>query len=375
MKKILFVDHTPFAGGAQLVLAEHLRYLDRTRFLPLVACTDTVPALLDAYGNAGAEVRLTPLPRLRGSGFGFLLRLLSSASRLRRLIRDERIDLVVSNTSRAAFIASVAVLGTGTPLVWWVRDFLYGRAGFRLFGHIPRRIVTVSRAVRAHYGGEGDSRFEVVYVGNGIYHQLAGLPEARVAEERARWGFEPEDFVVGFMGRLVAEKGIQDLIEAIGQVRRDEPRVKLLIVGTGSGQEGDVESEVRERVRELGLSHVVFAGYQSDEALFYRLFDLFVLSSRVQDAYATSLVQALMAERPVVATATGGTPEIVENLETGLLVPPGDPTALAVAITRLVVDPDLARRLARTGHERVMGRNREERTTAEMERIYDELTP
>jgi glycosyltransferase involved in cell wall biosynthesis len=370
MKRILFADHTPFAGGAELVLAEHIRHLDRTRFTPLVACTPTVPALVELYRAAGAEVHLTPMPRLRTLNPLVLPRVLAAARAFRRLVRRERVDLVVSNTSRAAYLSSLALLGTGVPLVWWVRDFLYGRTQFRLFRRIPRRIIAVSDAIRQFYAPGDDRGFAVVHVGNSLYRRLAEVADEQVRRERERWGFSADDLVIGFMGRLVAEKGIEDLVAAVEALHARHPRVKLLVVGTGRDQEGDVEGAVRESVRRKGLGCVVFAGFQDDEALYYRVFDLFVLSTRVDDAYATSVVQAMMAGRPVVATATGGTPEIVRDGETGLLVPPGDPEALAAALARLVEEPELAKRLASAGQELVMANNREEQTTARAEDLY-----
>lgn len=374
-RRVLFVDHTPFTGGAQLVLADHIRYLDRERFTPIVACTNAVPALVERYRAAGAEVFITPLPRLRVKSPAAISRLLRAAWHLRRLVRRERADLVVANTSRAAYAASLALAGTGVPLVWWVRDFLFGRAVFRLLRGVPAKIVCVSRAIRDYYGGAGDPRFEVVYVGNDLYRRIEGVSEGRVRAEREKWGFGPDDVVVGFMGRLVEEKGVEDVIEAVEALHGTHPRVKLLVVGTGSGQQGDVEDRVRRRVAERGLaSRVVFAGFQSDEPLYYRLFDVFVLATRTPEPYATSVVQAMMAGTPVVGTATGGTPELVRDGETGLLVPPAAPLELAGALRALVDDPLLARRLARTGQEYVLRNNREEITTGQVERFYDEIT-
>lgn len=373
MKRILFVDHTPFIGGAQLVIADHIRHLDRSRFTPLMACTPTVPALAERYRAAGAEVFYTPLPRLRVRSPVAVVRLLGAARALRRLIRRERADVVVANTSRAAYVASLAVRGTGVPLVWWVRDFLFGGLAFRLMGGAPSRIVCVSQAIRDFYGGAGDPRFEVVYVGSDLYRRAAKVDDERIRAERARWGLSPEDVVVGFMGRLVEEKGVEDVVAAVQEVHRTHPRVKLLVVGTGSHQQGDVEARVREAVAVKRLSYVRFAGYQADEALYYRLFDVFVLATRTGEPYATSVVQAMMAGKPVVGTATGGTPELVRDRETGMLVPPSEPRRMAAALRALLDEPGLAERVAAAGRDHVMANNREEVTTARVERLYDEL--
>jgi glycosyltransferase involved in cell wall biosynthesis len=192
-----------------------------------------------------------------------------------------------------------------------------------------------------------------------------------VAAERARWGFEDEDIVVGFMGRLVAEKGPEDVVEAVAIAHAADPRVKLLVVGSGRGQVGDVEDELKRRVAERGLDFVVVAGFQRALALYYRLFDLFVLSTRTPEPYATSVVQAMMAEAPVVATATGGTPELVRDGDTGLVVPPDAPHEMAMAILRLAGDASLRRRVIDAAREEVLAHNRESVTTALAEQLYD----
>lgn len=368
--RILLVDHTPFAGGAQLALIGHIRYLDRRRFTPLVACTDRTPQLLKDYRSAGAEVYVIPMQRLKTASPVSLGRLLRSAQVLRRLVRREKVDLVVANSSRAAYVASVAVLGTGVPLIWWVRDFLFGRPLFRLLSPMAQRIIHVSRAIQAHYGQEESGKSVVVYVSSDFHERLTRVDEGRLAEARARWGLKPTDTVVGFMGRLVRDKGPQDLLSAVRLLHDEYPDLKLMLVGTGKGQEGDIEPEMRQLVDEQGLAHVIMTGYQTDESLYYNLFDIFVLSTREDEPFATSVVQAMMARKPVVATATGGTPEIVFDGETGLLVPPADARSLAKAIRTLLENRELAGRIASAGHEHALRNYRQDAITRRVEQLY-----
>jgi glycosyltransferase involved in cell wall biosynthesis len=370
VKRVLFVDHAPIVGGAQLVLATHIEQLDRKRFTPLVACTDAVPALVERYRAAGAEVHTVPMDRLRERSLRVVGRLLRSAVELRRVVVREKVDLVVSNTSRAAYVASLALVGTGVPLVWWVRDFLFGERVFRALRSAPHAIIGVSHAIRSHYGGDGDDRFHVVWVGSDIHRRVDSVTREAIDRERARWGIQPGQVVVGFMGRLVADKGPEDLVAAVERLQPEFPQLRLLLVGTGHGQEGDVEGRLRDDASRRRLRFVSFAGHQSDEALYYRLFDLFVLSTRNAEPFATSVVQAMMAGKPVVATETGGTPELVRHGITGLLVPPASPERLADALATLLRDPALARSMAATARDWVMEHNREEVITAQAEAIY-----
>lgn len=371
-RRLLFVDHTPIAGGAELALAHHLRALDRSRYTPIVACTDAQPSLIELYREAGAEVHVVSLPRLRGIGPRRLVGVLRAAHALRALARRLRIELVVANTSRAAYIAALALVGTRLPLVWWVRDFEFGRWVFRLLAPAANRLICVSESVRHFYGGDDDPRFVVVYVGTGIHHALRHVTDDAVARERARWGFTPEDTVVGFMARLVEEKGPEDVLSAATLLHERDPRVKLLLVGRGTGEPGDVEPTLRARAASCA-AYVVFTGFQRDEALYYRLFDVFVLASRWQEGFATSVVQAMMAGTPVVATDTGGTRELVRDGETGLLVRARAPERIVAAIERLLANPTLRARVVRQAREYVLVHNVEEATTARVERVYEDL--
>jgi glycosyltransferase involved in cell wall biosynthesis len=126
-------------------------------------------------------------------------------------------------------------------------------------------------------------------------------------------------------------------------------------------------------VREGGMSFVTFAGFQSAEATYYRLFDVFVLATRTPEPYPTSVVQAMMAGTPVVATATGGTPELVTHGDTGMLIPPSSPERMADAIAQLILDPVLRQRTVDSARQRVLRHNREAVTTTQAQRSYEQI--
>jgi glycosyltransferase involved in cell wall biosynthesis len=373
-KKILFLDHAPIVGGAQLALIEHLRHLNADEFEAHVACGAAMPDIVQRIRDTGATVHQFEWPRLRGLTPAGAVRVARAAVRLRTLMRREHIDLVVANTSRTAYLAAIAMAASRVPLLWWIRDFDFGRPLLRALHRSARRVICVSHAIRAYYGGAEDPRFEVVYVGSGLHARLKLHDDAELLAARRQWGLQPEDVVIGYMGRLVEGKGPADLITAVEGLAPEFPHLRLLVVGTGRGQQGDVEAQLHQQVIERGLTPIVrFAGFQSDEALYYRLFDIFVLSSRYREAMPTSAIQAMMAETPVVATATGGTPEVVIDDETGLLIPPNDPRAMAAALRRLLSDAALIQRLTSEARRRVTEHHREEVVTKRVESIYSSV--
>ena len=152
------------------------------------------------------------------------------------------------------------------------------------------------------------------------------------------------------VARLAKDKGLDVLLEACGFLRARGLDCRLALVG-----EGEEEAALRAQAQRLGLSESVdFLGAVApgDLAPHYLAADVVVLPSR-REGLGLVLVEALFCRRPVIATRVGGIPDVVADGQTGLLVPPDDPLALAEAIARLLNDPALAARLAAAGHEHV----------------------
>ena len=147
-RRILFVDHTPFAGGGQLVLAEHIAELNKQQFAAHVACTEAVPPLVERYRAAGAIVHCIAMPRLRGLSISGVWQLFNGVRQLRSLIKSQQIDLMVANTTRASYMVAVAGWGLKVPSIWWVRDFLYPKRLFKWLKSKPDKIIYVSKALR-----------------------------------------------------------------------------------------------------------------------------------------------------------------------------------------------------------------------------------
>lgn len=180
---------------------------------------------------------------------------------------------------------------------------------------------------------------------------------------RVELGLLPGDRVVCFIGRLVEEKGILDLVRAIPTVQEEYPDVKLLVVG--ETLKSDRAGATRQRLQHLldndRLRHaVVFAGYRDDIPSLLRLADVFVLPS-YREGMPVTVLEAMAARKPVIATDIRGCREEVIDGKTGRLVPPGSPDALAEAILWVLQDPERAATLGEAGRRRVEAEFREER--------------
>jgi len=373
--KVLYVDHAPFWGGAEMILETHLTLLDRERFSPIVAVAMGNERAEMRFAQAGAKVVAISFGRLKTANPLVFWRWFKTIFELREIIKREGIELVVACTSRAYYTAAVAAQLSRVPLVVWVHDFLYVKPLFKLFRLLTAGIVWSSEAVREFYGGRVSEKSQVIYNENYFGRVLAAVSSAEGAKLREVWGVGARDVVIGSVGRLVTAKGVAVLLRAVailkGSVEEMGTNFKVVVVGSGGGQRGGNEDELRELVRSLGLEEgVVFVGFQEAPAVFYRAFDIFVLPSTGFESFPTAVVEAMLAGLPVVGTRKGGTVELVDDERTGFLIPPEDPEALAAALVKLCKSPPLRETMGAAGREKAQDESAGSGSTRKMEEFF-----
>ncbi len=343
----MFVITSMPVGGAETLLVELVRRLDRARFAPEVCC-------LKFPGPLG-EVLAREVPLHSG--------LISNkydvavVARLAALLRSRRIDAVVT-------------VGTGGDKMFWGR--LAGRlarvpvicSALHSTG-LPDRVEFLNRllapitdafiAVAPSHGRylaehEGCPGHKVRVIPNGVdverFH-----PRWPSAALRAELGLSADAPAAGIIAALRPEKNHRLFLAVAKRVVREAPDARFLIVGDGP-QRGGLE----ETTREMGLCEAVrFLGTRSDVPEVLALFDVFLLTSHME-ANPVSILEAMSAEKPVVATRVGSVPESVLDGQTGYLVAPGDAEAMAGRVVELFRDPELAACMGRAGRERVVAR-------------------
>jgi len=352
-------NHGTIVGGGELSLIDLLRGLDRDRWAPvLVVPQDGEVAACGR--DLELPVRVIPLPSLRRPGP-------SSVSSVRTLVGLARADdarLIHANGSRAMAYAGVAGRLTARPAIWHVRvadrDALLDRALCAL----ATAVIATSRAVARRFPQDSA---KVRLVPNGVdLKRFAPRPAS--AALRAALGVPPSAPLAVSIGRHVPEKGYRYLVDAAAALERVRPGVHWILVG-----DGELRCELEARARQAGVEpRMHFTGWRDDVPDVLALADVFVLPSE-SEGFGRVLVEAMAMGRAVVATAVGGVSDVVVAGETGLLVPPADPPALAEAVRALLDDPT---RAARFGAE---GRARAESTFSlgahvdGVERVYDEV--
>ncbi len=198
-------------------------------------------------------------------------------------------------------------------------------------------VVMVSDQVRIRFVGDNivpDRKAAVIM--NGIpvgRYQAQGPLTKQMA--RSRLGLRDEWFVVGAVGRLAVVKNHALLMQAVAPLCREYPGFRLILVG-----DGELRQHLQEKAAALGISHqVVFTGERNDIPEILAAFDVFAMPS-LSEGHSIALLEAAAVGLPIVATAVGGNPEIVQDGVTGLLVPSNDHSALRIAISGLTSDQD-----------------------------------
>jgi glycosyltransferase involved in cell wall biosynthesis len=283
--------------------------------------------------------------------------------RLRALLCRFRPDVVLTHDPKSEVAAVVATRFMPTPLV----GAYYGRLAVRsrwlklheatspLSFRFYSRVLANSMEQRRDLLQRGVQAEKVVVLPSTTdTRRLVPPSPGEVRAARDALGITPDQAVLATVARLSLQKGHTFMLEALADVRRRFPQVVYLIVGGGASWrgEGGVEEDLRRQTYALGLvDHVRFLGYRGDLLTVLHAADVLV-SPSLREGMSVVLLDAMAAGLPIVATAVGGSPEAVVHGQTGLLVPPADPAALARAVCDVLGDDELRRRMGVAARQR-----------------------
>jgi glycosyltransferase involved in cell wall biosynthesis len=274
-----------------------------------------------------------------------------AAWRLARLIRQQRIQIAHAHKGRARTLTLLAGLMGARALLVLNRGVSFRVGRVRRVGYTSRRvhaIVAVCASIKDGLVAAGvpAAKVEVIYSGTDLDRFHPGVDGSPVRREL---GLSPEHAVVTQVG-VRSWRGWRDVLAAMREVAAGCDRARLLFVGAPPTR----IVEIAERAREASLDGRVLAlGHRDDVPAILNASDVVVDASYAGLGITGSIREALACERPVVATALEGMPELVLDGETGRLVPPRDPAALAAAVLAILGDPTAARAMARAGRKRV----------------------
>jgi len=306
---------------------------------------------------------------------------------LLRLLRKERPTIVHTHTAKAGFLGRLAAVLSGVPIK--VHSFhghvfhsYFRPSKTRLFLFIERffakftdGVVVVSDAIKqdvcAHFKVVDENKTSVI--GLGLDLDKFDLCSERKGRLREEFGITKSAVLIGIVGRLTEIKNHKMLIEAAAILSKQESLfskhdVKFLIVG-----DGRMRSELEGYVKRLGVqSRFIFAGWKKDLPAVYADLDIVALTS-LNEGTPLSLIEAQAAKKAIVATNVGGVPDLIEDNRTGLLVQKNDPIGLAMALTDLITDEKLRRKMGEAAAGFANSRYSKKRLIKDIEDLYEDL--
>lgn len=355
MISFLFVDTERVWRGGQEQLFTLLTGLRRRGHEIHLACPPEAPLAAQAKGE---RITVHPL-RIRSEVS------LPATLRLMSILRRVRPQILAFNTPRAILAGTVASRFSNVR-----GQVIFRRVQFplrkSLFTRLKYRwgidcIITNSEAIRRQLQVDGLSLSSIRTVYEGV--ELSRFSQY---SDYRRTGSGP--LVVGNVAHMSPEKGLHYLVQAAALIPEVRTRLRFVLVG-----DGRCLPELKDSVRALALEEIFeFPGFQSNTLDFFRRFDIFVLPS-LSEGLPSAILEAMASSLPVVASRTGGIPELVIDGETGLLVPPADAAALARAIDHLAGHPDAARYMGQRGRARVEEQFTMERKILDTENICESL--
>jgi glycosyltransferase involved in cell wall biosynthesis len=365
--RVVYLAHTLAVGGAEEMVLNLVRHLP-PRFEPMVCC-------INSAGPMGEEIRRTGT-RVSVLGLTPGWRHPWHLAGLRRYLRDVRPSIAHTFLLTASLYGRLAAMLERVPIVIGTEVNIYECKrphhviAERLLMNRTDRVIVSARSVREFYVGQihaDPSKVDVIY--NAVDWDVLRSAEATSGTRervRATFGLGAEVKVVGVIARLTEQKGHRVLFEALASPECGD--VRLLVVG-----DGPLRDELHAAAARLGIaSRVIFLGARRDLGDLLAALDVFVMPS-FWEGLPLSLILAMGAGLPVVATAVAGIPEVVTDGETGWLVPPGNPAALARTLAAVLGDREGARSVGAAARRYVRPRFGVDEYVAAVAALYDRL--
>jgi glycosyltransferase involved in cell wall biosynthesis len=284
-------------------------------------------------------------------------------------IQEDGIDLVHTHGYKADLYGYLAAWRCHKPVVATCHNWVGGTAALGIYNHLDRMalkkfnaLAAVSDAVAHRLRAFGVPAEKIKTIANGIdvktFERAQPLPLLRAEGSK----------VVGVVARLDLQKGFEYLLQAARELCQTFPDLRIVIAGDGADR-----NAIEDLIQQYGLqSSVILAGQQSNMPAVYAAMDIFVLPS-LNEGLPMTVLEAMAASKPVIATRVGAIPDVIQDGENGLLVAPKDSEGLRNAIASLLADPERRRRLGDQAHTWVSGNYTSEAMALRYREMYEEV--
>jgi glycosyltransferase involved in cell wall biosynthesis len=300
---------------------------------------------------------------------------LLSAVQLRTLIKKRGFEIVHAHTAHAHTLVGLATLGN--PNIGKVVSRRVDYSIFRSGSILSRwkylrlgidRYIAISQAVSDILEHDGVHAEKISIVHDGVAFPPHSPEKTNHFDVRSHYKIGASSPLIGTIAQLSDYKGYQFLADAIPLILKEIPQATFLWIG-----EGILKERLKNQIRKLGVEKaVIFAGYQQNLEPFWKAFDFMVVPSHME-GLNSSLLDGLARGKPIVASAAGGIPEVIQDGENGVLVPIRSPQALAEGVIRLLKDPGLIQKAAQAGPKTIAQRFTLNHMVTKTEQIYLEI--
>jgi len=364
MTRVLYIVNSLDAGGAQRTLIDLAKNLDRRKYKPHVLCLHKSGLYMDQVA-VNMEVSVLALPyRMR-------IREILEVGAMIRKYEPAIVHTFLTNANRwgtiAARISRVPIVVNSLQNCYYYETWsqkVVDRLAFSLASHA----VSCSEAVRkfhVQYKRYPPRKISTIY-------NAVDTAKFRPAEDKSHLrtllGIRSDAMVIGITGGLIKQKGHEYLLEAAADLHGKNGNIEYVFVG-----DGPLRSDLEAKAASLGLKdHVFFLGVRRDVGALIQGFDIFTLPS-LWEGFGIAIAEAMASGVPVVATSVDGIRELVDDGSTGILVPPGDPIALGIALSDLAGDPLQRKAMGAAGRTRIIEQFSLSAMVSAYEKLYSQL--
>ncbi len=379
--KVLRVIGRLIIGGPTIHVINLNNGLNSNRFVSSLACGKENPgerSMLDFAISRG--IKPFAIPEMVSEA-NLKIRDLIAFIKLFRLIRKFKPHIVHTHTAKAGFLGRLAAFFAGVPVIihTYHGHILHGYYGSiktwilrrmeRMLSALTNCLIAVSEQVKrdlVNYGVASPEKIIVIPIGLNLEPFLNSAPLQ--GEFRRELGMSDDIRLIGIIGRLFPIKNHRLFLDSAAHVISEDPSTRFVIIGDGA-----LRQELEQHANALGISDkVIFAGWRLDLPCVYADLDVVVVSSN-NEGTPVSVIEAMAASCPVVATRVGGIPELISDGQTGYMVPPGDAKALASSILHLLKEPKLASEMAQRACKIVSKNFTSRRLISDIEGVYQDL--
>ncbi|VVM33376.1 glycosyltransferase [Terribacillus sp. AE2B 122] len=362
--RVLFFNHVSILSGGEKSLLDILTNIDRHKIEPILLCPTSGPLTEAAETNEIKVIKIKMDDNLLNysrttsnvSGiFSQMKNVLGTIRLVRKVIKEEDIDILYSNSMKAHLISSAATIFQNTKSIWHVRDIIDNKLLSHitnLFSILPNRVICISKAVKDQFYFKKNKTI----IFNGIKSR------GNVTETKS----EDNLFRIAIIGQIAKWKGQETLIKAANEILKTRKDFRFFVVGEALFKD---EITYKDHIKSIAHPDIEFLGYRKDIPELINHFDLLVHAAIKPEPFGRIIIEAMDAGIPIIATNIGGPKEIIDDKKTGFLYEPGDYLSLTNELLTLSEERTCLKKVSQAAKLRFESNFRLENTINQIELV------